>query len=211
MKLLKFLWNIFSFVLKCFYVGHFLVLIELVTISFLLLHWCFDHEPHGILTPRPGVESTSPCIGRQSVNHWTAREVPWNIFSFKLFILRQCLIHRRLQEIVLRDSFTFFISFPPVVTSQKTIYNITIRRLTLIHSPDLIQISPVLHVPLCVCVCVCVCVCARARTHMCAYFFLYSFITHADSGEHVKYVFKQFLLLVFLLGFTFECIHVHIP
>ena len=50
----------------------------------------------------------------------------------------------------------------------------------------------------CVCVCVCVCVC----------FILYSFITCVDSGDHVKYVFKHFLLLVFHLGFTFECIHV---
>ena len=57
------------------------------------------------------------------------------------------------------------------------------------------------------CTSMCVCVCVRAH----AYFILYSFITHADSGDHVKYVFKQFLLLVFLLGFTFECIHVHIP
>ena len=30
----------------------------------------------GILVPWPGIEPALPCIGRQSLNHWTTREVP---------------------------------------------------------------------------------------------------------------------------------------
>ena len=34
----------------------------------------------GILVPRPGIEPSPPALEAQSVNHWTAREVP--IFHF---------------------------------------------------------------------------------------------------------------------------------
>ena len=30
----------------------------------------------GILVPRPGIEPTPPALEAQSLNHWTAREVP---------------------------------------------------------------------------------------------------------------------------------------
>ena len=33
-------------------------------------------EAYGILVPRPGMELTSPALGRQTPYHWTTREVP---------------------------------------------------------------------------------------------------------------------------------------
>ena len=30
----------------------------------------------GILVPQPGIKPVSPALGAQSLNHWTAREVP---------------------------------------------------------------------------------------------------------------------------------------
>ena len=37
----------------------------------------------GILVPRPGVEPTSPAPEVRSLNHWTTRDVPINIFQEK--------------------------------------------------------------------------------------------------------------------------------
>ena len=34
------------------------------------------HVAGRILVPRPGIESVSPAVGAQRLNHWTAREVP---------------------------------------------------------------------------------------------------------------------------------------
>ena len=30
----------------------------------------------GVLVPGPGIESVSPCIARQILNHWTTKDVP---------------------------------------------------------------------------------------------------------------------------------------
>ena len=56
----------------------FKVFIEFVAalLLFFYVFWFFGHEACGILAPRPGMEPTPPCIGRQSLNHWTPREVP---------------------------------------------------------------------------------------------------------------------------------------
>ena len=34
------------------------------------------HTARGILVPQPGIEPVPPELGAQSLNHWTAREVP---------------------------------------------------------------------------------------------------------------------------------------
>lgn len=47
-----------------------------------------------------------------------------------------------------------FNEFPPKVAPYVNIVGIQIRKLTLGQFTDLIQISPVLHVFICVCVCV---------------------------------------------------------
>ena len=39
------------------------------------MFWFFGREECGILVPRSGIELTPPCIGRRSLNHWTARQV----------------------------------------------------------------------------------------------------------------------------------------
>ena len=39
---------------------------------FFLLHLV----SYGIFVPRPGIEPVPPAEGMQSLNHWTAREVP---------------------------------------------------------------------------------------------------------------------------------------
>ena len=46
------------------------LLIEFVAICFCF----FDFEACGILVPRPGIKPSLPYIGRQSLNHWTARK-----------------------------------------------------------------------------------------------------------------------------------------
>ena len=40
------------------------------------LLWFFDLEARAVLAPRPGIKPVFPCIGRQSLNLWTARDVP---------------------------------------------------------------------------------------------------------------------------------------
>ena len=40
----------------------------------------------GILVPRPGMEPALPALEAQSLNHWTAREVPVLLFFFFLNI-----------------------------------------------------------------------------------------------------------------------------
>ena len=36
----------------------------------------FSHQACRILVPQPGIEPVPPAPGVQSLNHWTAREVP---------------------------------------------------------------------------------------------------------------------------------------
>ena len=44
---------------------------------FCFMFWFFGHETYGVLVPWPLMESAcTPCVGRRSLNHWTAREVP---------------------------------------------------------------------------------------------------------------------------------------
>ena len=50
-----------------------------VTLVLLLLY--FAHTACGILIPWPGVEPVSPALEVQSLNHWTAREIPHLFFS----------------------------------------------------------------------------------------------------------------------------------
>ena len=45
--------------------------------------WPRRHAACGILVPRPGIEPAPPALEAQSLNHWTAREVPrWLFFFF---------------------------------------------------------------------------------------------------------------------------------
>ena len=41
------------------------------------------HVARGILIPPPGIEPVPPALEAQSLNHWTAREVP----DYLIFIL----------------------------------------------------------------------------------------------------------------------------
>ena len=45
-----------------------------------LFFFFFDRVACGILAPRPGIERVPPAMEGQSLNHWTAREIPG--FSF---------------------------------------------------------------------------------------------------------------------------------
>ena len=38
----------------------------------------------GILVPEPGIESVPPAVEAQSLNHWTATEVPYPLILFYL-------------------------------------------------------------------------------------------------------------------------------
>ena len=52
--------------------------------SYIYIFW-----PHrvacGILVPRPGIELVPPAGEVQSLNHWTAREVPWVPIKYIFF------------------------------------------------------------------------------------------------------------------------------
>ena len=69
-------------VLNIFWCGLFLkVFIEFVTILLLfLMFWSFGPEACGILVSQSGI-TFAPCVGRQSLNHWTTTEVLSYIFS----------------------------------------------------------------------------------------------------------------------------------
>ena len=54
------------------------------SVNFLFLKFIsFGRMASGILVPRPGVEPTSPAPEVRSLNHWTTRDVPINIFQEK--------------------------------------------------------------------------------------------------------------------------------
>ena len=57
--------NVFVFILN-----HFLTLVWYSVFSF------FGFRACGILVPWPGIEPMPPAVDAQSLNHWTAREVP---------------------------------------------------------------------------------------------------------------------------------------
>ena len=38
----------------------------------------------GILVPRPGILPEPRAVEARSLNHWTARAVPWTLFSNKM-------------------------------------------------------------------------------------------------------------------------------
>ena len=72
----------FFFFLMC---TVFKVFIEFVTILLLFYVLCF--WPWGMwdLSSLTGDRTRTPCIGRRSLNHWTAREVPRCGFNLSLF------------------------------------------------------------------------------------------------------------------------------
>ena len=77
------LFNLFFF-LRFFNVDHFFFKssLSLLQHGFYFMFWLFGHGACGILAPRPEIETSTPCTGRQSLNHWTAREVPW-LYGFR--------------------------------------------------------------------------------------------------------------------------------
>ena len=71
-------------------------LLNLLQYCFCFMIWFFSHKPYGILTPWPGIEPTPPCIGRWSLNHCSAREVPIHSILYKdPFLLTSCHGHHR--------------------------------------------------------------------------------------------------------------------
>ena len=57
-------------------VDHFKSLLNLLQYCFCFMFWIFGQEACGILVPQPGIKPAHPCSERQSLNHWTIREVP---------------------------------------------------------------------------------------------------------------------------------------
>ena len=55
---------------------------------FIFIFWpC--HTACGILVPRPGTEPVPPAAETQSLNNWTAREVPENLIKATNLLLRR--------------------------------------------------------------------------------------------------------------------------
>ena len=55
--------------------------------SYLFIYLWPSHAACGILGPPPGIEPMAPAVEAQSLNPWTAREVPKLFFQEELFIL----------------------------------------------------------------------------------------------------------------------------
>ena len=45
-------------------------------ISYLFIYFWMCVSADGILVPQQGIKPVSPAVKEQSLNHWTAREVP---------------------------------------------------------------------------------------------------------------------------------------
>ena len=68
---------IIFFFLRFFLMWTFLkCLLNLLQYCFYFMFWFFGHEACGILSPQTRDQTHTPCIGRWSLNHRTAREVP---------------------------------------------------------------------------------------------------------------------------------------
>ena len=51
------------------------------------MFWFFGREACGILAPLTRDQTRTPRIGRRSLNHWTAREVPvQSFFSTNIYV-----------------------------------------------------------------------------------------------------------------------------
>ena len=68
------MWTIF---LKCLQI--------LLQQCFCFMFWSFGSKTCGISAPQPGMEAAPPVTGKQSLNHWTTREVS-TIKNFKYFL-----------------------------------------------------------------------------------------------------------------------------
>ena len=80
----------FFFFFKVFFFGVDLVyklLVEFVIILLLPFVLGFGSRACGILAPGPRIKTNIPCIGRQSLNPWTAREDPAFLFYLFLFLI----------------------------------------------------------------------------------------------------------------------------
>ena len=60
--------------------GKFLSISSKLLAQFIYFFFLFSFWPCRILVPCPGIQPPSPAVDVQSLNHWTAREVPSPIF-----------------------------------------------------------------------------------------------------------------------------------
>ena len=60
---------------------YFIYLVFYFILLFYFIFWPLS-AACGILVPRPGIEPTPPALEAESLNHWTAREVPLYTISF---------------------------------------------------------------------------------------------------------------------------------
>ena len=60
----------------------FKVIIEFVTILLFFLFYFSGLQGMWDLSPPTRDQTHTPCLGRRSLNHWTARELPWVLFFF---------------------------------------------------------------------------------------------------------------------------------
>ena len=66
-----------------------LITTDYITISEILVFFFFFlyHAARGILVPGPGIEPQATAVKAQSCNHWSARELPRDLFSLLLWSL----------------------------------------------------------------------------------------------------------------------------
>ena len=69
-----------------FNMDHFKSFMNFLHYCLSLVFWFFGHEACGILATQPRTDPTPPCIGRQSLNYWTAKEVPTGCFLIACLI-----------------------------------------------------------------------------------------------------------------------------
>ena len=73
------------------YQGFFFFLILGKLFLYFFIYLRLFPSKYKILVPQPGIEPVTPAVEGQSLNHWTAREVPWENYllfqSFSVFHL----------------------------------------------------------------------------------------------------------------------------
>ena len=83
-----FFYYIFLSFLFFFWCGPFLKsLLNLLQYCFCFMFWFFDHEAGRIFSSLTRDQTCTPCIGRQTLNHWTTREVPIYYIFLVLFLV----------------------------------------------------------------------------------------------------------------------------
>ena len=97
--------------------------LDLLQYCFCFMFWFFGHKPCGILVPWPGIKPTIPAMEMQSLNPWSAREVPRLVIALSFFSLPFSYTHTHIHLYVYTYTHTFFLNHLRVQFSHSVVSN----------------------------------------------------------------------------------------